>query len=107
VQEVAVIPPQPPGGESRFRQLIYFQTKEEARVELETIWSAAREREIQKMGFNPPRKQREFEDGKESQESHTLVTKEGAELRVTFHWLGKEMVSVSVEEVSPQWKLEK
>lgn len=107
VQEVAVIPPQPPGGDARFRQLIYFPTKDEARVELETIWSAAREREIQKMGFNPPRRQREFEDGKESQESHTLVTKEGAELRITFHWLGKEMVSVSVEEVSPQWKLEK
>jgi len=106
VQEVAVIPPQPPGGDARLRQLIYFPTKEEAKVELETIWSADREREIQKMGFNPPPKKREFEDGKQSEESHVLVSKEGAELRVTFHWLGKEMVSVSFEEVAPLWTME-
>jgi hypothetical protein len=107
VQEVAVIPPQPPGGDSRLRQLIYFTSTENARVELETIWSAGREREIQKIGFNPPPKKREFEDGRQSQESHVLVSKEGAELRITFHWLGKEMVSVSVEEIAPQWKMEK
>jgi tetratricopeptide (TPR) repeat protein len=106
VQEVSVIPPKPPGGESRLRQLIYFLTQEDAKIELETIWSADRERQIQKMGFSPPPKKRQFEDGKETQEAYIVVSKEGAALRFTFHWLGKEMISVNVEEVTPQWKIE-
>ena len=89
----------PDGGDHRFRQLQYFQTKGGAKVELETIWSAGYRREIQQISFNPPPAKRPLEEGKEFEETHTLTTKEGVDLKITFHWTGREVDRVGVKEV--------